>query len=230
MPPYQPDDPHPSDEPEIKDLEELGAPVPGDSMTDNFEPYAYTMVEGPDGLPVEDTPPWQSADSAPIPLTPETVQCLPQKPGKHTPEGLPACSHYKRQRVHNPTAPDRPIIQRFCTHPSLRGINGACLSLDDAGVFECEFRDPIDPRAKLVLDMLDHHKIKLGRERLQNEVKTGKVHGFRLFRTPEDVAAGRFTLSDDDIDVVDLNRDRLSQTSAPSPDPFAPDDDEEANR
>lgn len=204
-------------EPESKDLAELGAPVPGEALTENFEPYAYTTTIGPDGLPVEDTPPWQSADSAPIPLTPETVQCLPQGPGKYTPKGLAACIHYRRQRVHNPQAPDRPIIMRFCTHPALRGINGACLSLDDSGVFECEFRDPLDPRATLVLDLLDHHKIKLGRERLQNEVNTGKVHGFRMFRTLEDVALGRTVLSDEDMQEVDLKR--------PGNNPFEADED-----
>ena len=216
---WEPDD---TREAEIDNLEVEGGPSPGDAMVENFEPYAYTMKIGPDGLPVEDTPPWQSADTAPIPLTPETVQCLPQPPGHFTPEGVSACRYYKRQRVHNPRAPDKPILNRLCTHDAVRGMNGACMVLDDAGIFECELRDPPDPRSKMVLDLIDHHKMLLGRKRLEQEVATGSVHGYRLFRTKEDVDAGRFTLEENDVSVVKLGREPTKV-----PDPFAPDDDGE---
>jgi hypothetical protein len=211
--PINRDDPHPSDEEDVRELEELGNPVPGYGLIQNFEPYQYTMTMGKDGLPMEQSPPWQSQDAAPIPLTPETVHCLPQPQGQFTPRGLPACSHYKRQRCHNPQAPDRPIIMRFCTHPSLRGINGASLAIDDAGIFECEFRDPPDPKSTVLLDCLDHQKIVLGRERLRHEKAMGRVHGFRLFRTPEDVEAGRYVLDDSEQTESELTKI----------DPFAPD-------
>ena len=136
MCPYEPgEEEKGTSENEPLNLEELGNPSPGDSFAEGFNPYEYTYTLGPDGLPVEASPPWQSQDSATIPLTPETVACLPQDKSAHNPEGLPPCKHYIRQRVHNPTVPDRPLMQRFCTHEKLRGINGACLSLDDAGIF-----------------------------------------------------------------------------------------------
>ena len=90
------------------------------------------------------------------------------------------------------------------------------MALDDAGIFECEFRDPSDPRASLVLDLLDHTKMVLGRERLTHERNMGKVHGYRMFRTPEDVAAGRYTLEEGDMTETALNRKKV--------DPFAPDE------
>lgn len=90
------------------------------------------------------------------------------------------------------------------------------MALDDAGIFECEFRDPPDPMATLTLDRIDSVKIKRGRERLVEEQRTGKVHGYRMFRTPEDVAAGRFVLDESDTSASELNR-------APVADPFAPD-------
>lgn len=222
MCPYEPGDKESSDQNTPANLEEIGAPTPGETFTENFNPYEYTLVEGPDGMPVEATPPWQSQDTAPIPLTPETVACLPQPPDEWCkqaglPEGLPVCTHYKRQRVHNPQAPERPIIQRFCTRPELRGINGACMSLDDAGIFDCEFRDPPHPKSKPMLDRIDHDKVKLGRERLVHERKTGAVHGYRLFRTPEDVKAGRYVLDENDTSDGKLSRE-------PVPDPMAADD------
>jgi len=216
MCPYEPGEKEGPDQNEPKNLEELGSPVPGEAFTEQYNPYDYTLTEGPDGLPVEATPPWQSQDTAPIPLTPETVTCLPQPKDAWADEALPACRFYKRQRVHNPQAPDRAIVQRFCTAPELRGINGACMSMDDAGMFDCEFRDPPHPRARVVLDRIDYIKIQLGRERLVEERKSGKVHGYRMFRTPEDVAAGRY--------VVDEGDHTEGALSRPRPDPMADDD------
>ena len=229
MCPYEPGDKQSDDQNAPKNLAEMGAPTPGETFTENFDPYQYTLVEGPDGMPVEATPPWQSQDTAPIPLTPETVACLPQGADEFTKRagiegGLPVCSFYKRQRVHNPQAPERPIIQRFCTCPSLRGINGACMSLDDAGIFDCEFREPPHPKATPTLDRIDHDKITLGRERLKHERATGKVHGYRLFRTPEDVAAGRYVLDEGDTSDQPLNRKPAADPMAeddPAPDPNA---------
>ena len=184
---------------------ELGSPVPGEVFTE-YNPYDYTMTIGPDGLPVEDMPPWQSQDAAPIPLTPETMHCLPQDKSAWDRDGLPACKYYKRQRVHNPQAPERPMIQRFCTHQSLRGINGAALTLDDAGIFDCEFRFPPSTRASVILDRIDSNKIVLGRERLVQEASGKGIAGFRMFRTPEDVAAGRYVLDEDDKSVGEMSR------------------------
>lgn len=202
---------------EIEHGAELGGPVPGQSLTEQYNPYDYTYTAGPDGMPVEALPPYQSQDAAPIPLTPETVMCLPQsKDAWLKDDVLPTCRYYKRQRVHNPQAPDRPMIQRFCTHPQLRGINGAALVLDDAGIFECEFRAPPHPRTVPILDRIDSELIKKGRVRLEQERKTGKVHGYRLFRTLEDVKQGRFVLDENDTSEGELSRPKI--------DPMASDD------
>lgn len=209
----------PEDQNEPENLEEYGSPVPGNSITDSFNPYEAALETGPDGLPVEQTPPWHSQDTAPIPLTPETVSCLPQPKTPWNPEGLSACKHYLRQRVHNPQAPDEPFVQRFCTCSLFRGINGACMSLDDAGIFECEARDPKDARATQVLDAIDARKVKLGLRRIKVEKDEGKVHGYRLFRTPEDLAAGRVVLDEDDITTGEIVRPRLDPMAADDPEP-----------
>ena len=214
-----PFEPGQSDEAAAEENLQPGNPVPGEVFTENYNPYEYTMTDGPDGLPIESTPPWQSQDTAPIPMTPETLACLRQAKDAFNKWELPQCEFYKRQRVHNPTAPDRPFIQRFCTNPSLRGINGAALSLDDAGIFDCEFRHPENARATPTLDAIDARKIDLGRKRLIGEAKTGKVVGYRMFRTPEDVAAGRTMLEEDDSTEAQLNRAPVAV-----PDPFEPDD------
>jgi hypothetical protein len=209
------------DDNEPENLEELGSPSPGDALLDAFEPTDYTLVEGPDGLPVEAMSPYQAQDTAPIPLTPETVVCLAQDPSPFNKEPIAVCRYYRRQRVHNPKAPDRPMIQRFCTVSALRGINGACMALDDAGIYDCEFRDPPHPRAALVLDRIDRDKIKKGRERLIQERRTGKTHGYRMFRTPEDVAAGRYVVDETDMNDGELQRAQI--------DPLADDDPAEAS-
>jgi hypothetical protein len=213
---YEPDEPKDDVD---EDGHELGSPSPGEVFTDDFNPYEPVMIEGADGMPVEQDPPWSSEDAAPIPLTPQTVACLAQPKSHWNLDGVSACRHYRRQRVHNPKAPDRPMIQRFCCHPFLRGINGACLSLDDAGIFECEFRTPEDKRAILVLNGIDSVKVRKGQERLVQEKKTGKTHGYRLFRTPEDVKAGRFVLDENDTS----SSGDVSPTE-PAADPFASDD------
>lgn len=205
------------DQNEPLNLEELGSPVPGEALTENFNPYDYAMVMGEDGLPREAGTPWQSQDAATIPLTPETVKCLPQAPRDPTCAGLAVCKYYKRQRVHNPAAPDRAMIQRFCTVTELRGINGACMALDDAGIFDCEFRDPPDPEDTRRLDAIDCDKITKGRIRLREEAATGTVHGYRMFRTPEDVAAGKYVLDENEISTAELNRPKAV-------DPFAADE------
>lgn len=218
--PYELDDPKNSGEQnESKDLIEFGSPTPGESLVSGYQPYEYTLVEGEDGLPVEATPPYQAQDTAPIPLTPETVVCLPQGPGPFNAEPIPVCKFYRRQRVHNPQAPDKPQIQRFCCVEALRGINGAAMALDDSGVYDCEFRDPPHPRAQLVLDRIDHDKIKLGRERLEQERRTGKVHGYRMFRTPEDVAAGRYIVDESDMHQGELTRRAIDPLADDDPPP-----------
>jgi hypothetical protein len=210
-----------SDNNEPLNLEELGSPAPGDGIIENFNPYDYAVVMGPDGMPMEASTPWQSQDAATIPLTPETVKCLPQPPKKDGEAGLSACRFYKRQRVHNPSAPDRAMIQRFCTVTELRGINGACMALDDAGIFDCEFRDPPDPEDTLRLDAIDSSKVTKGRIRLREEAATGTVHGYRMFRTPEDVAAGKYVLDENEISSAELNRpkttDPFAEDGAPAP-------------
>jgi len=212
----------------------LGGPRPGDAVTDAFEPYPPQLKIGHDGLPVEVDPPWTPKQAAPIPLSPKTMCCLEQPdvmvPGRgrkvQDAKGiwvrekelgpLPKCEFYKRQRVHDAMTPDRPLLQRFCTHPSLRGINGASLVLDDAGIFNCELRSPTNPQDTLVLDEIDSRIIAKGEARVEFEKRTGKTKGYRMFRTPEDVAAGRHTLDEGDEMVVDdVSADPLGKDNLP---------------
>lgn len=179
--------------------EAMQVPRPGGHFFDQFDPAPVTLTTGPDGLPVEVDPPWKPEDAAPIPLTPKTMSCLAQERSAWCPSGLPKCRHYKRQRVHSAQTPDRPLIMRFCCCDELRGLNGAALVVDDSGIFNCEFRDPPDPRCEVVLDKIDAKIIEKGEERLKIEAQTGHVHGYRLFPTLEDVKQGRYTVDEGDF-------------------------------
>jgi len=178
--------------------EEMASPRPGGHFFDQFNPDPPTLTEGPDGMPMEVDPPWNPEDAAPIPLSHKTVACLAQPGCAFFPRGLAKCSHYKRQRVHSPATPDRPLIMRFCCRGELKGLNGAALVIDDAGIFNCEFRHPPDPRTELVLDQIDDGIIKKGEERLKIEKETGHIHGYRMFPTMEDYKAGRRTVDEGD--------------------------------
>lgn len=175
------------------------SPTPGRSFFDQFDPAPPSLVDGPDGMPMELDPPWNPEDAAPIPLSPQTVSCLAQPAGKFLPDGLTKCGHYKRQRVHSPSTPDRPLIIRFCCCGAMRGINGAALIIDDSGIFNCEFRDPPDPRTEPTLDQIDQIIIKKGEERIKVEKETGHIHGYRMFPTLDDWKAGRRTVDEGDF-------------------------------
>jgi len=191
---------------------ELGSPVPGGSIFDQFQPAQPEFKDGPDGLPVEKDPPWSFSQALPPPLAPQTLSCLAQEvdvgAGRHV--ALPRCRYYKRQRVLSPDIPDLAQIERFCTIESLRGINGAAMCLKDCAILNCEFRDPPDPAAEIMLDAIDKVKIEIGKERVATEGHAGdgkvgprKLKGFRMFKTLEDVANKKTTLNDDEFSEVE---------------------------
>jgi len=175
------------------DETEVGAPMLGDSIFDQFAPDPPVVGLGDDGLPVERDPPYGLDATLPPPLVPELMSCLAQQAGEafglHRVCGLPPCKYYHRQLVRNPDAPDRRMIERWCARPELRSLNGAALSLRDSEVPCCEFREPADEVASEYLDMIDRGKIALGRERYE-EMKRGEVTGFRIFRTETDLSRG----------------------------------------
>jgi hypothetical protein len=185
-----------------QDADELDPrPRPGDSFFEQYQPSRPELRTAADGMPVEIDPPWSVQDAMPPPLCPETFACMAQPAHGQTRE-VQRCDYYVRQRVNAPDAPDRPLIQRFCTHPGLRGLNGAALALSDAAIFECELREPPDPRAREVLDAIDGIITAKGRERIDFTSKTGKVKGYPIFRTPEDVKAGRLVADESQAVVI----------------------------
>lgn len=211
--------PHdPENELVIEDVAELD-PEKGDSVFDQFEPEQAVAVVGPDGLPMDRDPAHSFDDALPPPLTPQTMACLAQvandKLGRTN--DLPACRWYKRQRYTSSSTPGATQIDRYCTHPSQRGLNGACTILRDAAIYQCELRIPPDPAATKVLEAIDAIKIAQGLARLEveadkrkaiedgqaaleTEVQAEPARRYRMFRTQEDVEVGRTTLDADDYE------------------------------
>jgi hypothetical protein len=194
----------------VDDIETEANPSPGESIFDQFQPEQALAVKGPDGLAVDKDPPWTFHDALPPPLTPKTMACLaqPKDDDIGRTEALVKCRYYKRQRHLSPRTPDVALIDRFCAHPEQRGLNGACMLLKDAAIFQCEFREPADPSAELILDAIDVQKIEIGEQRLIDEGRTGpidegkKVVGYRMFKTMEDLDEGRTTLAEEDYSEV----------------------------
>jgi hypothetical protein len=102
-------------------------------------------------------------------------------------EALPSCKHYARQKGVDETIPVY-ITMRWCTHGCMRSLSGAALSLRDTAMIACELREPRDPCTDALLDKDDEKRVKLG----------GKRVGYRLYKTPEDVAAGKTSLSEEE--------------------------------
>lgn len=72
------------------------------------------------------------------------------------------CKHYKRQVFSNDSQPDRnlpmhEIVFRVCT--ARRSNGGAFMSLNNEGIYVCDFRDPPDPNAAAYQDALDKKKL-----------------------------------------------------------------------
>jgi hypothetical protein len=194
-------------------------PEKGDSVFDQFVPDQVVAVQGPDGLPMDRDPAHSFEDSLPPPLTPQTMVCLPQTadPENGRTEDLPACAYYRRQRYSSSSTPGATQIDRYCTHPSQRGLNGACTILRDSAIYQCELRDPPDQASYAVLEAIDSIKIAQGIERLKVEAdkrkaiddgkaaiaadgKAEPARRYRMFRTRDDVEAGRRVLDADDFE------------------------------
>lgn len=74
----------------------------------------------------------------------------------------PQCKHYRRQVFSNDDQPDstlpgHQIVFRVCA--ARRSNGGAHMSLRDEGIYQCDFRDPPDPKTALVQDEKDRFKL-----------------------------------------------------------------------
>ncbi|MHC4617148.1 MAG: hypothetical protein ACYTEQ_05275 [Planctomycetota bacterium] len=180
--------------------------APGESVFDQMPENQPVAFMSKDGLPVEKDPPWNFSDALPPPLAPETMCCLDQEPnpdaGRHV--SVPRCRWYARQRYATPKLPGIAVIDRFCAAPPMRGLNGAALVLKDCAMFQCEFRDPVDPAAQITLDAIDSDKIAIGKQRMETEgIAGGKyVVGYRMFKTTKDVEEERTVLEEEDFSEV----------------------------
>lgn len=174
------DDKDQSDQP----AEEPGHPRVSDSVFDAMPEYKPFAIMYPDGMPVDHTPDVGDDAQAP-PLSPDTLVCMaqPQKDGTI----LPKCRFYARQKARDSEIGVW-VIQRWCVHPSLKGTNGAALSLRDSAVPCCELRDPPDARSTESLDAFDAMRIRQGADR----------KAYRVFKTQEDVDRNRTTVPDDE--------------------------------
>jgi hypothetical protein len=152
---------------------------PSDSVFDAFPLYQPSMSIHPsDGIAVDNTPDVGDAAMAPS-LDPSTFVCM-----KVVVDGKvvrPQCKFYKRQFMEDADIPGLKIVQRWCTHPDIKGLGGAALSLRDSTVPACELRDPPDATSEDALDAFDNLKIAQGKER----------SFYQMFKTTADVAEGR---------------------------------------
>jgi hypothetical protein len=159
---------------------ELGSHTMADSRLDVFCPARLNLTPGPDGIP--DLQDLSAYDEQALPLTPQNLVCLAQE------DGTPACEHYHRQLYRSPQIPGINIVQRWCTHGAMRGLNGAALSLSDESMFACTLRSPRHAASEKQVDDGDAEKLKISLNR----------KAFRMCRTPEDVAAGRFMVPEEE--------------------------------
>jgi len=164
------------------DVDELPeAPTPSTTILDQYAPADERWIldeSQPDGI----RPPLDPDVAAPIPLTPANLCCMRQ-------DDAPACRHYGRQLCpfgapREETRGHR-LMRRFCTHPSLRALNGAALHFnDEEGMYACSLRDPPLARLDEKLDGFDGEIMSRGTTR----------RAWPMFRTPEQAAAGVHTL------------------------------------
>jgi hypothetical protein len=171
---------------------------PGATFMSQFNPQPV-VGPGPDGFPIEHDPP---GDPNPPSMVPENLVCMAQPiveagkndggdfiPARH--QALPPCRFYARQLCPLPEEIfGRKFIRRLCAHPGMKTLSGAFLDLTDDAMFACELRDPPDPRTNGELNSRDERLLR----RAQDQRK------WRMFPTPEEAAAGKHTLSDDEFE------------------------------
>ncbi len=73
------------------------------------------------------------------------------------------CVHYKRQVFSNddqpdPSKPGHQLVFRVCA--ARRSNGGACMSLRDEGIYQCDFREPTDERTVQIQDAKDNKKLR----------------------------------------------------------------------
>ncbi len=173
------DDEGPQTEP--PDGTEPGAHQPGESVFDAFQPEVDVWGTGPDGLPAAIE---KDTGDGPYPFLPENLVCMKQ-------DSAETCIYYKRQLVPLGVHHDQRQVDRWCTHPSQRALNGAALNLSESAMFACELRDPPHPESVKLLDDGDAKRL---------STATGPKKHWRLFRTPEEAAAGVTELGENDYE------------------------------
>jgi len=161
-------------------VEEPDANTPLSNMIAHVDPIPMGFTIDADGLAQEIDPPWRPKDADPVPLTPETFTCM-----RNDALNLPPCKWYKRQRVLDMTVCEEPFIVRMCTCPELKTYGGASINTNDAGLYDCEMRDPPNPASARILDKIDANIVKKGTFRLEFERREGRKPGYPLFRTLE---------------------------------------------
>jgi hypothetical protein len=161
----------------------LGPPTPGLSVYESFDPTPDMWANGADGLPV---PLEEDRGDGPYPFKPENLVCIRQD------DGTPACSFYKRQLVPLGEHHDQRWVDRWCTHPCMRGLNGASLNLSESAMFACELREPPHLASIRLLDEGDAKRI---------EAASGPKKFWPMFQTPEQSAAGVTTLGENDYET-----------------------------
>lgn len=184
-------------------LEEAAA-TPLSNMLDVVDPKPIGVTVGDDGMAVDIDPPYSSDAANPVPMTPATLTCMKQP-------DAPACRFYARQRVLDLKASERPIIHRICVCPDLKLFNGATMNLNDAGIFDCELRDPPLRKTVEVLDAVDDVIVERGRVRMEHEQETGRQATYPLFRTIEDYDKGVYEREEGDFGDPERDEQRLQE-------------------
>lgn len=79
----------------------------------------------------------------------------------------PQCRHYARQMIDFQDDPDAKFVTRLCT--ARRNSEEGFLSVRDSQVYACELREPKHWVSAARLDTFDAEKVRLGRERTEND-------------------------------------------------------------
>lgn len=150
-----------------------GAVSIGAAFQEAYKPQRDDFGIAPDGLPALIDPPWTAKDTQPPPLTEETMTCI-----ESDKLGRKRCKFYRRQRIVSNETGGLPMVSRWCTHPSMRGLNGSAFLLNDTAIIDCELRKPRIQASVAALNAVDAKIVQKGRVRLELEQHRDVVYGF----------------------------------------------------